>query len=608
MVLTFTGTNWLLRNISYWRYAFYKICEIEASGINRDTQQHAALAFSQSFFLIRTTTGESAPRSSEVTMEAFLRTYWWIFIVKIIPRCHTNSITVLFTAHRLGPINTALGATTFRRFPIWSREKLISHCVRLPSENTSSTAAAPPHRPASAGRGRHKSGRSEERSWGGSRRDPAGNGERPCRRARTAMQGCEAGATRQPLLLRALSSLPEPPIQNTFLPFVIAYKQTIEPQIYLRYDRLSPRTAFLESRPFSLTFHGQSRHFSSIFSTAPPKSLRFPPLKGNLSPVTEQHNPGLCFGSAQGCGNPSPELPLGTSPSRLALGFSPASYTLSQLLFSSFPLSSLLRLSEPTLSCSQSRSLSPLPPSLRAALSPFPPSPQLALYPSAPLSARACFALCSRLPCSLLALFPQLAPFPQRCSPPAPAHRSALPAPLSRAPRHPPHPSAQAPPRPTAPPLAQRPGISGLTVLRLAARCRRPNAPHGESAAAAEPAGPLGARGSGALPPERRAVPQRAVPGRLSARWAGWGDGPGRAGPGDAGCCVREQLWRCAPCWARVGCDPWAEGIRAGGEAWENRRERSGGWALRSGGNARRWEMTGGTQYSDGTDSGCWGQ
>lgn len=268
------------------------------------------------------------------------------------------------------------------------------------------------------------------------------------------MQGCEAGATRQPLLLRALSSLPEPPIQNTFLPFVIAYKQTIEPQIYLRYDRLSPRTAFLESRPFSLTFHGQSRHFSSIFSTAPPKSLRFPPLKGNLSPVTEQHNPGLCFGSAQGCGNPSPELPLGTSPSRLALGFSPASYTLSQLLFSSFPLSSLLRLSEPTLSCSQSRSLSPLPPSLRAALSPFPPSPQLALYPSAPLSARACFALCSRLPCSLLALFPQLAPFPQRCSPPAPAqrclHRSrALPAIL---------PTPRLRPRPV---LLHRPSRSG---------------------------------------------------------------------------------------------------------------------------------------------------
>lgn len=267
------------------------------------------------------------------------------------------------------------------------------------------------------------------------------------------MQGCEAGATRQPLLLRALSSLPEPPIQNTFLPFVIAYKQTIEPQIYLRYYRLSPRTAFLESRPFSLTFHGHSRHFSSIFSTAPPKSLRFPPLKGNPSPVTEQHNPGLCFGSAQGCGNPSPELPLGTSPSRLALGFSPASYTLSQLLFSSFPLSSLLRLSEPPLSCSQSRSLSPLPPSLRAALSPFPPSPQLALYPSAPLSARACFALCSRFSLS------------SRLSPSA----ALRPLPLSAAC------TALARPPPSSPPLGSGPAPSYCTAPRAAARNLRPD-------------------------------------------------------------------------------------------------------------------------------------
>jgi len=97
MVLTFTGTNWLLRNISHWRYTFYKICEMEASRINRNIQWHTALAFSQSLRGKRTTTGELAPCimfkwgynvgvSKKVLMS---------FIVKMIAQCHTSSISLI---------------------------------------------------------------------------------------------------------------------------------------------------------------------------------------------------------------------------------------------------------------------------------------------------------------------------------------------------------------------------------------------------------------------------------------------------------------------------------------------------------------------------------
>lgn len=192
MVLTFTGTNWLLRNISHWRYTFYKICEMEASRINRNIQWHAALAFSQSFFLVRTTTGELAPCimfkwgynvgiSKKVLMS---------FIFKMIAQCHTSSITVLFTARRLGPTKRCVGCHNLPLLfcLIWRKINLSlpspSLCTHEQQHRCRRGAAPPPS-------GRREGAAQQRTRWGA---EPGRLAAGPCRErlwrwARAFVQG-----------------------------------------------------------------------------------------------------------------------------------------------------------------------------------------------------------------------------------------------------------------------------------------------------------------------------------------------------------------------------------------------------------------------------------
>lgn len=259
-------------------------------------------------------------------------------------------------------------------------------------------------------------------------------------------------------------SLPVPPVQNKHISALCNCLKTNDrtPNLSsLRLPlRLFPRTPFLKSRPFFLTFHGHSRHFSSIFSTAPPKSLRFPPLKGNLSPL-----------SLSSTNRGSPSAQRRHQPLRACPRLRPCFFQLAPN-FSSAPSPQLapasLRASPPLQPASLPQSVPAFPSELLSARSRLSSARAL---PSALLSARACFALSScfsfssRLPRSQLVLCPQLAPFLQHClqhtHPSLSTACTAL-APFPGSARA--RPSAQALPPTVAPPLAPR----------AAARDRRP--------------------------------------------------------------------------------------------------------------------------------------
>lgn len=216
--------------------------------------------------------------------------------------------------------------------------------------------------------------------------------------------------------------------------------------------RLFPRTPFLKSRPFFLTFHGHSRHFSSIFSTAPPKSLRFPPLKGNLSPL-----------SLSSTNRGSPSAQRRHQPLRACPRLRPCFFQLAPN-FSSAPSPQLapasLRASPPLQPASLPQSVPAFPSELLSARS------RLSLSSRPSLSA----ALSSRLLCSQLVLFLQLAPasLSARALPSARAFPPALPATHPPFTQHRLHRARAFPWQRSRPPLSSGPAPYGCTAPRAA--------------------------------------------------------------------------------------------------------------------------------------------
>lgn len=238
----------------------------------------------------------------------------------------------------------------------------------------------------------------------------------------------------------------------------------------------------------------------SAFSPLSPKSLGFP--SPNLSSLlTQPHKLGLSQDSEPADGRSPPQPAPGPNPSESPLSCGPGSLSSLPPVPRSRPSAAAPVPSAPPLSCCSD------------SLSSLPPAPQNLLSAAAPVpSAHSCLPLSAS---------PQLRPqFPQLASayasePPLSSRRQTPPPPARPFPAPPLRPCLERlhrPPRHAQAPWEQR------AWLRGAAASRHRNAPHGESAAAAGPAGPFRARRARALHPPRRAMPQRPVPGRLSSR------------------------------------------------------------------------------------------